>query len=137
MKLWGGRFAQETDALVRRFNDSLPFDVRLYAEDIRGSIAWAEGLVTAAILTPDEADTIVGGLNQVAAELEANAFQFQPGDEDIHTAVERRLIELVGPVGGKLHTGRSRNDQVATDFRLWRCRPLTGCRPSYANCRSP
>jgi argininosuccinate lyase len=119
MKLWGGRFAQETDALVRRFNDSLPFDVRLYAEDIRGSIAWAEGLVTAAILTPDEADTIVAGLNQVAAELAANAFQFQPGDEDIHTAVERRLIELVGPVGGKLHTGRSRNDQVATDFRLW------------------
>ena len=119
MKLWGGRFAHETDALVRRFNDSLPFDLRLYAEDIQGSIAWTEGLVTAAILTPDEATIIVNGLNQVQAELEADQFQFQPGDEDIHTAVERRLVELVGPVGGKLHTGRSRNDQVATDFRLW------------------
>ena len=118
-KLWGGRFAKGTDALVHEFNASLRFDVRLAAQDIAGSKAWARGLVGAGVLTQTEADTIIAGLAQVADELENGRFQFQPGDEDIHTAVERRLTEIVGEVGGKLHTGRSRNDQVATDFRLW------------------
>ncbi len=118
-KLWGGRFAKGTDALVDEFNASLPFDQRLAAQDILGSQAWAQGLVGAGVLTPAEADTIITGLAQVGDELANGRFQFQPGDEDIHTAVERRLTEIVGAVGGKLHTGRSRNDQVATDFRLW------------------
>ncbi len=118
-KLWGGRFAKGTDALVDEFNASLPFDQRLAAQDILGSQAWARGLVGAGVLTSAEADTIIAGLQQVGDELANGRFQFEPGDEDIHTAVERRLTEIVGAVGGKLHTGRSRNDQVATDFRLW------------------
>ena len=118
-KLWGGRFAKQTDSLVHQFNASLGFDIRLYNEDINGSIAWANGLAVAGVLTPDEAATIVQGLEQVRTEFANETFEFAPNDEDIHTAVERRLTEIVGAVGGKLHTGRSRNDQVATDFRLW------------------
>jgi len=118
-KLWGGRFSKATDSLVHQFNASLRFDERLYDEDITGSIAWARGLVGAGVLTLVEATTLVTGLEQVRQEFAQNNFPFAPGDEDIHTAVERRLTELVGAVGGKLHTGRSRNDQVATDFRLW------------------
>jgi argininosuccinate lyase len=118
-KLWGGRFAAQTDSLVHQFNASIDFDVRLYNEDITGSIAWARGLVGAGLLTAVEAETIIDGLEQIRTEFADGRFAFAPDDEDIHTAVERRLTELVGPVGGKLHTGRSRNDQVATDFRLW------------------
>lgn len=118
-KLWGGRFAKATDALVHQFNASLRFDVRLAAQDVAGSKAWAQGLVTAGVLAQNEADIIITGLERVDEELANGRFQFQPSDEDIHTAVERRLTEIVGEVGGKLHTGRSRNDQVATDFRLW------------------
>lgn len=119
MKLWGGRFTRPTESLVQQFNASLPFDVRLYDEDIRGSIAWARALVGAGVLTPAEADTIIDGLEQVRAAIHDGRVDFEPTDEDIHTAVERKLTEIVGPLGGKLHTGRSRNDQVATDFRLW------------------
>ena len=119
MPLWGGRFKKDTDALAQRFNASLNFDKRLYAEDITASIAWARGLQAAGVLTGAEAESIVAGLEQVRAEFDAGAFDFHELDEDIHTAVERRLTEIVGPLGGKLHTGRSRNDQVATDFRLW------------------
>ncbi len=118
-KLWGGRFQKPTAELVRKFNDSLSFDVRLVNEDIRGSMAWARALVGAGVLTPVEAQTLVDGLAQVQQEFADGTFVFAPGDEDVHTAVERRLTEMVGAVGGKLHTGRSRNDQVATDFRLW------------------
>jgi argininosuccinate lyase len=118
-KLWGGRFSKPTAALVRDFNDSIRFDIRLYDEDIDGSIAWARGLVGAGVLTGAEAEQIVDGLEQVRQEFAAGRFELADGDEDIHTAVERRLTEIVGPPGGKLHTGRSRNDQVATDFRLW------------------
>ena len=118
-KLWGSRFAEQTDALVHRYNASIGFDARLYDEDITGSVAWAEGLAAAGLLTADERDALLAGLEAVRAEFAAGAFAIVPDDEDIHSAVERRLTELVGPVGGKLHTGRSRNDQVATDFRLW------------------
>ncbi len=118
-KLWGGRFAKQTDSLVHQYNASIQFDMRLYNQDITGSIAWANGLVGAGILTKDEAAAIIDGLEQVRSELTNETFEFAPHDEDIHTAVERRLTEIVGAVGGKLHTGRSRNDQVATDFRLW------------------
>jgi argininosuccinate lyase len=118
-KLWGGRFSKPTDSLVHQFNASIGFDARLYDEDIRGSQAWARALAKAAVLTSAEAETIVMHLEEIRAEFENGIFDFAPGDEDIHTAVERRLLELAGPVGGKLHTGRSRNDQVATDLRLW------------------
>ena len=119
MTLWGGRFATETDEWIRRFNDSIGFDRRMYAADIRGSIAYAGALARAGLITTGERDQLVSGLEQVQAEFDAGTFQVQPGDEDIHTAVERRLGELVGPVAGKLHTGRSRNDQVTTDLRLY------------------
>ncbi len=119
MTLWGGRFAEETDALMKRFNDSIRFDRRLYAADIAGSIAYAGALARAGLITEAEHEQLVAGLEQVRAEFDAGAFEIQPEDEDIHTAVERRLGELVGPTAGKLHTGRSRNDQVATDMRLY------------------
>ena len=119
MSLWGGRFSEPSDDDLRRLNDSIGFDIALYAEDIAGSIAYAAALAQAGVISADEAETLTAGLREVRAEFDADDFALQPGDEDIHTAVERRLIELVGDVGGKLHTGRSRNDQVATDFRLW------------------
>ena len=121
-KLWGGRFAGQTNALVHRYQASIGFDIRLYDEDITGSVAWARGLADAGLLSAKERDTLLGGLEAVRAEFAGGAFVVVPEDEDIHSAVERRLTELVGPVGGKLHTGRSRNDQVATDFRLWMMR---------------
>ena len=119
MALWSGRFSGNLDPAAWQLNTSLPFDRRLAAQDVRGSLAWANGLAQAGVLTGDECAKISQGLDAVGAELESGVFVFQPSDEDIHTAVERRLKELIGPLGGKLHTGRSRNDQVATDFRLW------------------
>ena len=119
MSLWGGRFSDQPDDALRALNDSIGFDQRMYREDIAGSIAYARAIAEAGVITGDEAHRIVDGLQAVLAEFEAGIFAYLPGDEDIHTAVERRLIEMVGPVGGKLHTGRSRNDQVATDLRLW------------------
>jgi len=119
MKMWGGTFSEPPDALAYRFNASLPFDQRLWAVDIRGSLAWAGALARAGVVPAAEAEQIQAGLRLVQAEFAAGTFAFVPLDEDIHTAVERRLGELIGPVAGKLHTGRSRNDQVATDFRLW------------------
>jgi argininosuccinate lyase len=118
-KLWGGRFQGQTDLLMEQFQDSLSFDQRLYLADIRGSQAYAQALVGAGILTSTECQAIQNGLDQVLQQFESGRFAFAPGDEDIHTAVERRLTELIGPVAGKLHTGRSRNDQVATDTRLY------------------
>jgi argininosuccinate lyase len=119
MTLWGGRFAEQTDELLRQFGDSIGFDKRMYAADIRGSVAYAAALMQAGLITKEEFDQLANGLEQVKTEFYAGTFQIQPEDEDIHTAVERRLGELVGPVAGKLHTGRSRNDQVATDLRLY------------------
>ncbi len=119
LKLWGSRFEKPTDDLMARFSASIGFDWRLYDADITGSIAWARGLERAGLLTPEERDKIVGGLEQIRAEFASRQFEPLPTDEDIHTAVERRLHELIGPVASKLHTGRSRNDQVATDLRLY------------------
>ncbi|KAI8320005.1 argininosuccinate lyase [Martensiomyces pterosporus] len=118
-KLWGGRFSGETDPLMEAFNESIHFDRRMYAADIRGSQAYAKALHKQGILTAEEQQTLVQGLSAVLAEWRDGKFELRPGDEDIHTANERRLGELVGSVAGKLHTGRSRNDQVATDMRLW------------------
>jgi argininosuccinate lyase len=133
MKLWGGRFSKEANSLAYQFNASLAFDLRLYNEDITASVAWAQALATAGVLTAGEARIIVDGLEEVREEFanlfNSGSYPFDAGDgknipEDIHTAVERRLTEIVGPVGGKLHTGRSRNDQVATDFRMWTMRAV-------------
>jgi argininosuccinate lyase len=126
MMLWGGRFEGETDELMRRFDDSIGFDRRLYAADAQGSVAYAAAMARAGLIDAGERDHLVGGLERVRAEFEAGTFQLRPGDEDIHTAVERRLGELVGPVAGKLHTGRSRNDQVATDLRLYLLAVIAG-----------
>ncbi|RMG78559.1 MAG: argininosuccinate lyase, partial [Chloroflexi bacterium] len=110
MTLWGGRFSQPTDEDLRALNDSLPFDKRMYAQDIRGSMAYAQAIADVGVITQEEAETIIKGLEQVLYEFDNGAFVFTDSDEDIHTAVERRLTEIVGDVGGKLHTGRSRND---------------------------
>ena len=104
---------------LRNLNDSLRFDIQLARYDIIGSMAYAKAIAKAGVITEEECARIRGGLDYVLQEFEKDEFEFAEGDEDIHTAVERRLTELVGDVGGKLHTGRSRNDQVATDFRLW------------------
>ena len=117
--LWGGRFDEAASPLLRQFNDSLPFDRRLWLEDIFGSMAYAEALARAGLLSTAECDLLLAGLEQVAQEWRDGIAEIAPGDEDIHTAVERRLGELIGPAAGKLHTGRSRNDQVATDLRWW------------------
>lgn len=119
MALWGGRFSEGPDDTLRKLNDSLRFDVRFANHDIIGSIAYAKAICKAGVITEEESKIIRSGLEDVLSEFENETFQFAEGDEDIHTAVERRLTEIVGDVGGKLHTGRSRNDQVATDFRLW------------------
>ncbi|KAF9456521.1 argininosuccinate lyase [Collybia nuda] len=118
-KLWGGRFTGKTDPLMHAFNQSLKYDQRMHVVDIKGSIAYAKSLTLVGILTKEEEIKITDGLAVVGKEWQDGTFQIQADDEDIHTANERRLSELIGPLGGKLHTGRSRNDQVATDMRLW------------------
>ncbi|MFZ3062900.1 MAG: argininosuccinate lyase [Actinomycetota bacterium] len=119
MKMWGGRFEKETAKSVEEFTSSISFDKRLYAEDIKVSMAHASMLGHTGIITEDEGSEIKAGLSQILEEIESGEFEFQETDEDIHTAIERRLIELIGPVGGKLRTARSRNDQVVTDLRLF------------------
>jgi len=117
--LWGGRFTDRPDDQMRRFGDSIGFDMRLWEADITASIAYAKALTRAALIDEDERYALLEGLARVRTELSDGKFVTKPDDEDIHTAVERRLGELIGGVAGKLHTGRSRNDQVATDTRLY------------------
>ncbi len=119
MTLWGGRFSSKLDPAAWALNTSLPFDRRLASQDVTGSLAWAAGLQRAGVLSAVEGRQIQAGLQTIQDEFLQGSFTFVESDEDIHTAVERRLGELIGPLAGKLHTGRSRNDQVATDFRLW------------------
>ncbi len=118
-KLWAGRFTQPTDAFVEEFTASINFDQRLYRYDILGSITHARMLARQGIIADDEAETIVTGLNEILAEIEAGQFSFSVAREDIHMNIEARLIEKIGSVGGKLHTARSRNDQVALDVRFY------------------
>ncbi len=118
-KAWDGRFRGKTNRLVEAFTRSTAVDRRLYAHDIQGSIAHCKTLGKAHVLSPGETRTIVRGLESVKTELDRGRFRFMPHDEDIHMAIERRLTKLIGPLGGKLHTGRSRNDQVALDIRLY------------------
>ncbi|CAE6392267.1 unnamed protein product [Rhizoctonia solani] len=118
-QLWGGRFTGTTDPLMWEFNQSLKYDKRMRAADIRGSIAYTKALRLQGVYTEEEEAIMIKGLQAVDQEWESGKFEIKPTDEDIHTANERRVSEIVGPVGGKLHTGRSRNDQCATDLRLW------------------
>jgi argininosuccinate lyase len=119
----GGRLAA-IDAAMERLNTSVDIDSKLWREDIDGSIAHAQGLGRAGVITPGEAEDLVRGLEQVASEIQSGVFVWDPKKEDVHMNIESRLTEICGKVGGKLHTARSRNDQVATDLRLW-CRRQT------------
>ncbi|SHN49439.1 argininosuccinate lyase [Desulfitobacterium chlororespirans] len=119
MKLWGGRFEKSTDALVEDFHSSISFDQRLYKQDIQGSIAHARMLGEIGVLTPAEAQQIIEGLKGILTDIREGKIQFEIGAEDIHMNVEKLLTERVGTVGKKVHTGRSRNDQVALDLRLF------------------
>jgi len=118
-EMWGGRFAEGPAAIMQEINASIDFDKRLAMQDIRGSIAHAEMIAAQGIIDPQSAEAIRQGLSKVKAEIEAGTFTFKTSLEDIHMNVEARLAEIVGTAAGRLHTARSRNDQVATDFRLW------------------
>ncbi|XP_068824457.1 argininosuccinate lyase isoform X2 [Capricornis sumatraensis] len=118
-KLWGGRFVGAVDPIMEKFNSSITYDRHLWEVDVQGSKAYSRGLEKAGLLTKAEMDQILHGLDKVAEEWAQGTFKLNPSDEDIHTANERRLKELIGETAGKLHTGRSRNDQVVTDLRLW------------------
>ena len=117
--MWKGRFQQETSQLVQAYGESVSFDWRLYDQDIRGSIAHAGGLLRAGILTQEEFDAIRSGLEEIRHEIEHGDFEFKTALEDVHMNIEAELTRRIGPAGAKLHTARSRNDQVATDVRLY------------------
>ncbi|KQR75679.1 argininosuccinate lyase [Rhizobium sp. Leaf384] len=118
-QMWGGRFASGPDAIMEEINASIGFDKKLYAQDIRGSKVHAEMLAHQGIISGADKDAILGGLDTILSEIEAGTFTFSRRLEDIHMNVESRLATLIGPAAGRLHTARSRNDQVALDFRLW------------------
>ncbi|MCD8159893.1 MAG: argininosuccinate lyase [Clostridiales bacterium] len=119
MKLWAGRFQKETDSLVNDFNASIDFDQRLYAQDIKGSIAHATMLGEQGIIPQEDADAIINGLKTILADIEAGEVEFSLDNEDIHMNIETILTERIGSAGKRLHTARSRNDQVAVDFRMF------------------
>ncbi|MAQ99158.1 MAG: argininosuccinate lyase, partial [Oceanospirillaceae bacterium] len=116
---WGGRFSEPTDAFVARYTASVEFDQRMYRQDIQGSIAHATMLCRVGVLTEDERDSIITGLNEIQADIEAGNFEWSIELEDVHMNIEAALTKKIGITGKKLHTGRSRNDQVATDIRLY------------------
>lgn len=118
-KMWGGRFAAGPDAVMEAINASIDFDKKLYTQDIRGSKAHADMLSANGIISPEDCDKIQAGLDTISSEIENGRFTFSSKLEDIHMNIESRLAELIGPAAGRLHTARSRNDQVALDFRLW------------------
>ena len=118
-RMWGGRFASAPAEIMEEINASIDFDKRLAPHDIRGSLAHAAMLGAMGILPQEDVATIRDGLKSVAAEIESGAFTFSRALEDVHMNVESRLRDLIGPAAGRLHTARSRNDQVATDMRLW------------------
>ena len=118
-KMWGGRFASGPGAIMEEINASIDFDRHLYRQDIAASKAHADMLAKQGIITADDAKKIAHGLDTILSEIEAGKFSFKRALEDIHMNVEGRLAELIGAAAGRLHTARSRNDQVATDFRLW------------------
>lgn len=118
-KLWGGRFKKETNKLVEELTASISFDQKLAKEDIQGSLAHVQMLGESGIISTEDMEKIIAGLNKVSEKLEKGELEYNVSNEDIHMNIEAFLIEEIGPVGGKLHTGRSRNDQVATDMHLY------------------
>lgn len=118
-KLWGGRFAKSTDVMVEEFTSSISFDNRMYRQDIAGSIAHARMLANCGIISQEDAKLIIDGLQGILADIEAGNFSFEISLEDIHMNIEKRLTERIGPAGGRLHTARSRNDQVALDTHMY------------------
>ncbi|MFY9142342.1 argininosuccinate lyase [Sulfuricurvum sp.] len=118
-KMWSGRFTQDASTLLEKFNASIMFDQKLYREDIEGSVAHAKMLTHQGILSQEELVSIEAGMAQVLSEIESGAFEWKIGDEDLHMAIEKRLTAIIGEAGKKLHTARSRNDQVALDFRRY------------------
>ena len=118
-KMWGGRFTEKPSDIMERINESISFDNRMWKQDIAGSQAHCEMLVKQNIISKEDGDAILKGLDQIAEEIESGEFSFSTALEDIHMNIESRLRELIGDAGGRLHTGRSRNDQCATDIRLW------------------
>ncbi|MFQ5515496.1 MAG: argininosuccinate lyase [Myxococcota bacterium] len=135
-RTWGGRFQKRADPLLERFSSSVAFDRRLWREDIDGSLAHARMLAAQGIIDKEDAQRLIAGLEQVAGELEQGRLELDPALEDIHSCIEQRLRELVGPVAGRLHSGRSRNDQVATDFVLWMRREIPRLREALLELRS-
>jgi argininosuccinate lyase len=129
---WGGRFNEPVDTFVARFTASVGFDHRLAQQDIQGSLAHAKMLASAGVLTAEELELINSGLQQIAAEIEAGTFDWSIALEDVHMNIEAALTERIGIVGKKLHTGRSRNDQVATDIRLWLRDQIDAIKPLFA-----
>ena len=124
MRLWGGRFSEANDARVEAFTSSIEIDRELAADDLAGSIAHVRGLGRAGLLTDAQVDELVAGLTALAEDVAADRFAWDPALEDVHLNLEAALAERIGPVAGRLHTGRSRNDQVATDLRLWTRRAI-------------
>ncbi len=118
-RMWGGRFASGPDAIMEEINASIGYDRKLYGQDIAGSKAHAAMLAEKGIISKEDAAKILTGLDQVKAEIDGGTFEFKRSLEDIHMNVESRLADLIGSAAGRLHTARSRNDQVAVDFRLW------------------
>ena len=125
-KLWGGRFTQATNTMVEKFSASVSFDQRLYRQDIVGSIAHARMLSKVGVISGSEFNDIRDGLKKILSEIEAGEFEWSDELEDVHMNIEKRLTDDIGEAGKKLHTGRSRNDQVATDLRLYTRDALIG-----------
>ena len=119
MALWAGRFSKEIDAGVNAFNSSIAFDARMYRHDIQGSIAHATMLGDCGIITKEDSQTLIAGLQEILADIDAGRLEFDPNAEDIHMFIEAELTKRLGDVGKRLHTSRSRNDQVALDLRLY------------------
>ena len=128
MKLWGGRFTENVDELAQAFNASLPFDKRLAMEDVEGSLAHVKMLSKVGVLTEEEGQKIQKGLEEIEEDLKTGALPIEGDSEDIHSFIETVLIQRIGELGKKLHTGRSRNDQVALDMRLYVRRNSEECR---------
>ncbi|MDZ7344699.1 MAG: argininosuccinate lyase [candidate division KSB1 bacterium] len=133
LKVWRGRFESGPAELMERFSNSLEVDRAMWQEDLAVNHAWTKALRAAKIITPSEASEILQALRTIEEEFRRGCFQFQPHDEDIHVAIERRLTELVGESGAKIHTGRSRNDQVVTDFRLYLKRKVRELKTAFRN----
>ena len=131
--LWGGRFSKTTDEMVNEFQASIAFDKRMYQEDIAGSIAHAKMLAKCGILSGEDRDAIVGGLEEIRSQIEVGTFEFSVALEDIHMNIEKRLTDRIGEAGGRLHTARSRNDQVALDTHLYVRREVLAVQKEIAN----